>query len=111
MSDIEKQEENYGMEKYGNALRYGKYAVINIVSRKFREDLDVTEYNCNVKEATEQVLYKWKDFENKIIKKQSNNDYFYKYKEEDNIRTIYNFDGYYKGKTINKDLEDFDFDI
>ena len=28
-----------------------------------------------------------------------------------NIRTIYNFDGYYKGKTINKDLEDFDFDI
>lgn len=111
LSDIEKQEENYGMEKYGNALRYGKYAVINIVSRKFREDLDVTEYNCNVKEATEQVLYKWKDFENKIIKKQSNNDYFYKYKEEDNIRTIYNFDGYYKGKTINKDLEDFDFDI
>lgn len=29
---------------------------------------------------------------------------------KDKIKTIYNFDGYYKGKTINKDLKEFDFD-
>lgn len=109
--EIEKQEENYGMDKYGNALRYGKYAVINIVSRKFSEDLDITEYDRSVKEVIEQTLAKWIVFENQVIEKQSNKDYFYKYQEEDNIKTIYNFDGYYKGKTINKDLEEFNFDI
>lgn len=108
--EIEKQEENYGMDKYGNALRYGKYAVINIVSRKFSEDLDITEYERSVKEATDQTLGKWIIFENQVIKKQANKDYFYEYQEENNIKTIYNFDGYYKGKTINKDLKEFDFD-
>ena len=109
--EIEKQEENYGMDKYGNALRYGKYAVINIASRKFSKDLDITEYGYSVNEAIEQTLAKWIFFENQVIEKQSNKDYFYEYQEEDNIKTIYNFDGYYKGKTINKDLEEFNFDI
>lgn len=109
--EIEKQEENYGMDKYGNALRYGKYAVINIVSRKFSDDLDITKYECSVKETTGQTLAKWIVFENRVIEKQSNKDYFYKYQEEGDIKTIYNFDGYYKGKTINKDLEEFNFDI
>ena len=109
--EIEKQEENYGMDKYGNALRYGKYAVINIASRKFSKDLDITEYGYSVNEAIEQTLAKWIVFENQVIEKQSNKDYFYEYQEEDNIKTIYNFDGYYKGKTINKDLEEFNFDI
>lgn len=109
--EIEKQEENYGMDKYGNALRYGKYAVINIVSRKFSEDLDITEYGCSVKETIKQTLAKWIVFENQVIEKQSNKDYFYEYQEEDNMKTIYNFDGYYKGKTINKDLEEFNFDV
>lgn len=98
------------MDKYGNALRYGKYAVINIVSRKFSEDLDITEYERSVKEATDQTLGKWIIFENQVIKKQANKDYFYEYQEENNIKTIYNFDRYYKGKTINKDLKEFDFD-
>ena len=105
--EIEKQEENYGMRKYGNALRYGKYAVISIVSRKFSEDLDTIEYERSVKEVIEQTLAKWIVFEKQVIEKQSNKDYFYKY-QEDNIQ---NFDGYYKGKTINKDLEEFNFDI
>ena len=108
--DVEKQEENYGMDKYGNALRYGKYAVINIVSRKFSEDLDITKYECSVKETINQTLAKWIIFENQVIEKQSNKDYFYEYQEENNIKTIYNFDGYYKGKTINKDLKEFNFD-
>lgn len=109
--EIKKQEGNYGMEKYGNALRYGRYAVINIVSRKFSEDIDIIDYEHSVKEAVDQTLEKWIVFENHVIKKQSNKDYFYEYQEENNIKTIYNFDGYYKGKTINKDLEEFDFDI
>ena len=87
------------MHKYGNALRYGKYAVISIVSRKFSEDLDITEYERSVKEVIEQTLAKWIVFENQVIEKQSNKDYFYKYQEGDKIKTIYNFDGYYKGKT------------
>lgn len=108
--DIEKKEENYGMDKYGYALRYGKYAVINIVCRKFNDNIDKTKYESSVKEVADQVLGKWKAFENQVIEKQSNEDYFYDYQEE-NSKSVYNFDGYYKGKTINKDLKEFNFDI
>lgn len=109
--EIEKQEENYGMDKYGNALRYGKYAVINIMSRKFNENLDITRYESRAKEDIKEILDKWIAFENQVIEKESNKDYFYEYKEEGNVKIIYNFDGYYKGKTINKDLKEFNFNI
>ena len=109
--DTEKKEKNYGMDKYGNALRYGKYAVIGIVSRGFDKILDIKEYKSVVEEKTNSILEKWLSFENEITKKQSNKDYFYKYQEGEDIKFVYNFDGYYKGKTINKDLEDFNFDI
>ena len=109
--ELEKHENNYGMDKYGNALRYGKYAVINVVSRKFNKKIKISQYESNIKNITEKVLDRWITFENYIIEQQNNIDYFYKYQEDDNTKTIYNFDGYYKGKTINEDLISFDFEI
>ena len=99
------------MEKFGYALRYAKYAVINIVCKNFNNNIDIVDYDNNVKEHTNSILEKWKSFENTIIQKPSNIDYFYEYQEGDNIKTIYDFDGYYKGKTINNDLESFNFDV
>ena len=109
--ELENNENNYGMDKYGNALRYGKYAVVNIVCRKFNESINVLQYESNIKNVTEKVLDRWIAFENYIIEQPDNIDYFYKYQEDDNTKTIYNFDGYYKGKTINTDLISFDFEI
>lgn len=109
--DIEKQEINHGLEKFGYALRYAKYAVINIVCKSFNNNIDIVDYDNNVKQYTNSILEKWKSFENTIIQKKSNIDYFYEYQEGDNIKTIYDFDGYYKGKTINNDLENFNFDV
>ena len=98
------------MERFGHALRYGKYAVVNVVCRKFNDDWEKTEYQINAQSITDQVLNKWKDFENYIIQQIDNSYYFYEYKDEsNNIRTIYNFDGYYKGYTIDNNLKDFDF--
>lgn len=110
LTNIEKQLENFGMERFGHALRYGKYAVVNVVCRKFNDDWEKTEYQNNAQSITDQVLNKWKDFENYIIQQIDNSYYFYEYKDEsNNIRTIYNFDGYYKGYTIDNNLKDFDF--
>lgn len=110
LTNIEKRLENFGMERYGHALRYGKYAVVNVVCRKFNDDWEKTEYQNNVRAITDQVLNKWKDFENYIIQQIDNSLYFYEYEDEsNNIRTIYNFDGYYKGYTIDGNLQDFDF--
>lgn len=55
------------------------------------------------------VLSKWKEFENNIVKKPLNEDYFYQFQDDDETKVIYNFDGYYKGRTINEDLKEFTF--
>lgn len=111
LTDIEKKEKNYGVDRYGNALRYGKYAVVSVVSRSFKESFDIKKYESIAKENTDLILKKWLSFEDEITKKPSNEDYFYKYKEGESDSVIYNFDGYYKGKTINKDLIEHNFYI
>lgn len=111
LTDIEKKEKNYGVDRYGNALRYGKYAVVSVVSRSFKESFDIKKYESIAKENTDLILKKWLSFEDEITKKPSNEDYFYKYKEGESDSVIYNFDGYYKGKTINKDLIEHNFNI
>lgn len=114
---LEKSSDNngidrYEIDKYGHALRYGKYAVVNVVCKNFNDTLDITEYTNNVQQITDQVLKKWKDFENYIIKQDNNSYYFYEYEDENqNTRTIYNFDGYYKGLTIDTDLKEFNFNL
>ena len=99
------------MDKYGNALRYGKYAVVSVVSKSFIKDLDIKEYESVIKEKTDIIINKWLDFENEIVEKPENETYFYKYQEKEDTKTVYNFDGYYKGKTINQDLQNFNFNV
>lgn len=100
-----------GVNTYGNALRYGKYAVVNIVSRYFNKAFDVSEYKSIVTDTTNQILNQWLEFEKAISQKVYNNDYFYSYIENDQRNVYYNFDGYYKGRTINDDLKNYIFNV
>lgn len=99
----------YGANTYGNALRYGKYAVVYIASKFFREDFKLTEYKDIACSIVNQILDQWLSFENDVSKKGYNRDYFYSYLENGQKNIYYNFDGYYKGRNINNDLSSYIF--
>lgn len=108
--NFEKTSNNkYGINTYGNALRYGKYAVVNIVSKFFREDFLLSDYKNIAKNVTDKILNQWLSFEDDVSKKSYNRDYFYSYLENGQKNIYYNFDGYYKGRNINSDLSDHRF--
>lgn len=86
------KEDKYNTIKYGNALRYASFAVCGAVYK-------ITDDIYNIQDKLEHVLVKWKDFEDTIMNLETNLDYF-----GDDER---NFDNYYKGKTVNKDLANY----
>jgi|GEM_PF-7110847 len=96
VTQIEKsvKRERYGAKKYGNGLRYGRFAIVAAVGRitpklNGKEDFDViAETNVTA------VLEKWKKFEQSAKKKVANKDYFIDGEE--------GFDNYYKGKTLDR---------
>ena len=91
-----KKDDRYRTDQFGSGLQYGKYAITGVVFHKLHDD-DTEKLALILNE----VRVKWKDFETTVINKEHNKDYY----EEG-----FNFDNYYKGKTINKDLIDY-FDI
>jgi hypothetical protein len=82
----------YSTKKLGFALRYGKYAITSVI---FKLNFN----NSDIESTMQEVKSKWLNFENYIKTLPHNSDYF---GGEDQ-----NFDNYYKGKTINKDLVEF----
>ena len=86
------------------------YHIVKKDGLKYK-DLDIKEYESVIKEKTDIIINKWLDFENEIVEKPENETYFYKYQEKEDTKTVYNFDGYYKGKTINQDLQNFNFNV
>ena len=94
---------NWYLDKYGNALRYGNYAVVtaSIISSI---SLDLSNINSEV----DNVLQKWIDFENFIVKQTDNERYIEEREDEfGNVIQIVNFNGYYRGITLNKDIYSF----
>ena len=108
LQELEK-DSNFENANVGNALRYGKYAVVSVVSRAFNPEIKLQSYQEKAKEKTIQVLTYWNDFENYVTKKKENDIYFYTTIENGIKQVFHNFDGYYKGRTINKDLIEFNF--
>jgi hypothetical protein len=97
------KKDKFYIARFGNALRYGKYAIISIVVRKlYNASMDCSTYEKHAKQYTDEVLNQWLDFEKAITKQKSNKDYFATIKIDEGYEL--NYDGYYKGKTINKDL-------
>ncbi len=101
----------FGINTYGNALRYGKYAIVNVVTRFFDENYQISMYKNYARVISGQILNQWQDFEKVVSEKGYNRDYFYYFVENDKKNIYYNFDGYYKGRTINKDIENYKFNV
>jgi hypothetical protein len=93
-------------DDYGFALRYGKYAVVYAalltVDKRFMKKLPaipLSEIENYIGAKIPELLGRWNDFENKIQKFPKNKRYF------DVDQEIIDFDNYYKGTTLQKDLE------
>ncbi|WP_404985855.1 AIPR family protein [Chryseobacterium sp. M5] len=96
-----------GVINYGFALRYGKFAVVSAI---MYNNL-ITKEN-EIESLVKNYLNKWLDFENNIIKNPINITYFKEIKDSEtgNIRQLLNFDGYYKGHSLNKQILNFKFE-
>lgn len=95
--------DRYGISNYGYALRYAQYCIVTVCLAKFYQGKTSTEL---VKKHVEEVLSGWTDFEDAITRKISNSNYFRYYEDPETSekRSEVNFEGYYKGKTLNSDL-------
>jgi hypothetical protein len=116
LGQIEKQfaklsDNQFGVAEYGQGLRYGKYALVCVAARSHSHDTPPSSYQQKAREATDNVLSKWRDFESTVIQKPENNAYFMRTKDSTTGQDVIevNFDGYYKGSTVDKDLEQFVF--
>jgi len=97
----------YGVVNFGQALRYGKYAVVAVCNR-MSEDKDID----SVENIVNDVLSRWLDFESFAISCLTNSTYFKIYIDPDTEekQKELNFSGYYKGRTIDNDLKTYFFD-
>jgi len=95
------RQNRYGVANFGQALRYGKFAVVAVCNAltKGHEPEGSTA-------LVERVLEQWLTFEANAVSKHTNRDYFATYKDPETgeNRQELNFSGYYKGSTIADDL-------
>lgn len=96
---------NYGIEKCGFIFRYGKFAAVyaaKIIGKPImkREEIIV---------VVDQLVSKWKNFEQIVASHKLNVRYFQQYVDEESgiIRQEINFDGFYKGATLSEMIELF----
>lgn len=103
---LEKQPHETKKYNYGFGLRYGKYALISaIIYKKYIDKSSLDKYEID----TEDVLKEWANFEQKVSSLSTNSDYFYTVSVQDDREPelYYNFDGYYKGRTLNSDIKNY----
>lgn len=96
----------FGTVNYGQALRYGKYAVTcAVVCAHFKDESSIENVNVD----TQSILNNWMSFEQYAINLPENNIYFREFTnpETESVTREYNFDGYYKGRTVNQNLDSF----
>lgn len=98
-----------GIANYGYSLRYGKYSVISVISNYYNDSFKHEEYEEKSKFIINQVLNKWLEFEDYIINQKHNVSYFREIinPETQEIRKMLDYDGYYKGRTINNDISTY----
>lgn len=99
----------FGQAQYGNALRYGKIAVVTAAANHYFDDPSIENFNSSVTELTNAVLESWREFEEHIQGVPRNKSYFIRYKDPiTNIETLeLNYDNYYKSNPTITDINSF----
>jgi AIPR protein len=114
LNEIQKQFEKdtnnkFGQAQYGYGLRYGKIAMIGVIARRFDERTSIETFEKEVKQNTQMILNKWINFEDFAKIQPENGTYFRKYTDQETGQEVLevNFDNYYKGRTLARDLNQF----
>lgn len=96
--------DRWGTGKYGQALRYGKYAVAAAACSSATDWTDEA-----VAVVLAQTLGRWRKFEASAVKKRANARYFVSTIDPDTGKSIKieNWERYYKGATVSEDVAKF----
>lgn len=92
-----KKGDRYHIKDYGQGLRYGQYAIVAV-----SVNLGMKK-NTPQEKAAEAILWRWKGFERWAMKRRANSDY--------RVQSSFDWISYYKGATINSDLQRYRFII
>jgi hypothetical protein len=100
-----------GTAQYGYGLRYGKFAIISACVRYFDDSIKSSEYPIICENLITLILGGWKNFEKYVSELPINRSYFIETRNPDNGEIIkyQNFDGYYKGTTVNNNIQEYSF--
>lgn len=98
----------FGAVTYGNALRWGQPSVIYVSSALLNRHITAANIDALVESHVDAVIDRWLEFETFVQKQKHNKRYFIKrYDLDGNVNMETNFDGYYKGETLKRDLNKF----
>ena len=86
------QRDRYKIDEWGNGLRYGKYAITYFVYKLTNSEDDQIDEKINI------AREKWNDFETTVSNNPRNENY--------NVDG-FDFTNYYKGSTVNTDLNEY----
>ncbi|TWI84952.1 AIPR protein [Lacibacter cauensis] len=111
LNDVQKRFEKdtnnrYGQAQYGYGLRYGKIAMVGVIAKYYTSNVKVGNFEQEVISNADLILSRWLRFEEFVKSQPDNRAYFRKYTDQDSGQEVIevNFDNYYKGKTLTKDL-------
>ncbi|MCS3514348.1 AIPR family protein [Pseudomonas grimontii] len=109
--DLEKElskykDDRFGTSNFGQGVRYGKFAVVSICAKRFGSKKGSHQ---DARSHIMDVLNEWVSFERFSIANPLNHTYFRVYTDEESGATNQelNFEGYYKGRTLNNDIQHY----
>ncbi|WP_461615236.1 AIPR family protein [Clostridium sp. Marseille-QA1073] len=100
--ELEKENKKSGDNQFGEALRYGKYAVVKTVSMYIKEMKSIESYKMNknkIQQLTDYILKEWYNFEKNVVNKEANMKFFSLDKRE--------YLSYYKSPNVNNDIDEY----
>lgn len=93
-----------------NVNDLARYAIVCVVSQKYSDALNPADFEEKVMEELEHVINRWPDFEKYIRNDETNKNYYFRevYDQQTDEKTVEaNWGGYYKGRTLNRDLRSY----
>jgi hypothetical protein len=99
----------FGVVHFGNALRYGKFAVVAVAHSALHEEVTASNVDELSRRIVDDALGQWLDFEDYAKRQPPNRRFFRRISNpETGEETLeVDFNRYYKARNLRRDLEDF----